>query len=85
MAENLWDFDLSQLASVEYMCASGLGPIHQHKLVNFSKDWTEPLVSPVSPPLSIATSTSPPRFLSPSRVHFIGLLPLMTPAQVATR
>lgn len=84
-AENLWDSDLSQLASAEYMRASGLGPVRRRKSINFSRDRTEPLASLALPPLPTATSTPPPRFPSPSRVQFVGLMPLMTPARAATR
>jgi hypothetical protein len=77
-AGNPWDSDLSALASAEYMRVSGLGPVRRRK----SRD-RERLVPLVSPPPS-ATSTPPPRFPSPSRVQFVGLMPIMTPAQEAT-
>jgi hypothetical protein len=81
-AGNPWDSDLSALASAEYMRVSGLGPVRRRKSIS-SRDRTEPLVPLVSPPPS-ATSTPPPRFPSPSRVQFVGLMPIMTPAQEAT-
>jgi hypothetical protein len=81
-AGNPWDSDLSALASAEYMRVSGLGPVRRRKSIS-SRDRTEPLVPLVSPPPSV-TSTPPPRFPSPSRVQFIGLMPIMTPAQEAT-
>jgi hypothetical protein len=83
-AGNPWDSDLSQLASAEYMRASGLGPVRRRKSINFSRDRTEPLTSLVSAP-STAISTPPPRFPSPSRVQFVGLMPIMTPTRAATR
>ncbi|KAI0005968.1 hypothetical protein BJV74DRAFT_880303 [Russula compacta] len=84
-AENPWDSDLSQIASAEeYMRASGLGPVRRRKSISFSRERTEPLVPLVSP-LSGATSTPPPRFPSPSRVQFVGLMPIMTPVRAATR
>jgi len=81
-AGNPWDSDLSGLASAEYMRVSGLGPVRRRKSIS-SRDRTEPLVPLVSRPPS-ATSTPPPRFPSPSRVQFVGLMPIMTPAQEAT-
>ncbi len=83
-AGNPWDSDLSQLASAEYMRASGLGPVRRRKSINFSRDRTEPLTSLVSAPPT-AISTPPPRFPSPSRVQFVGLMPIMTPTRAATR
>ena len=80
-AGNPWDSDLSALASAEYMRVSGLGPVRRRKFI--SKDRTEPLVPLVSRPSS-ATSTPPPRFPSPSRVQFVGLMPIITPVQEAT-
>jgi hypothetical protein len=82
-AGNPWDSDLSGLASAEYMRASGLGPVRRRKFIS-SRDRTEPLVPLVST-LPNAMSTPPPRFPSPSRVQFVGLMPIMTPAQEATR
>ncbi|KAI0306638.1 hypothetical protein B0F90DRAFT_1665867 [Multifurca ochricompacta] len=79
---NPWDSDLSQLASAEYMRAPGLGPVRRRKSISLSRDRAEPLVPLVSPPLN-ATSTPPPRFSSPSRVQFFGLMPTMTPARPA--
>ena len=81
-AGNPWDSDLSGLASAEYMRVSGLGPVRRRKSIS-SRDRTEPLVPLVSLPPSV-TSTPPPRFPSPSRVQFAGLMPIMTPAQEAT-
>jgi len=81
-AGNPWDSDLSALASAEYMRVSGLGPVRRRKSIS-SRDRTEPLVPLVSRPPSV-TSTPPPRFPSPSRVQFVGLMPIMTPAQEAT-
>jgi hypothetical protein len=82
-ADNPWDSDLSQLASAEYMRAPGLGPVRRRKSIYISRDRTEPLQSLFLPPT--ATSTPPPRFPSPSRVQFVGLMPIMTPARAATR
>ena len=76
-AGNPWDSDLSQLASAESM-VSRLGPVRRRKSITLSRDRTEPLVPLVSSPPS-ATSTPPPRFPSPSRVQFVGLMPAMTP------
>ena len=76
-AGNIWDSDLSQLASAESM-ASSLGPVRRRKSISISRDRIEPLVPLVSSPPS-ATSTPPPRFPSPSRVQFVGLMPAMTP------
>ena len=81
-AGNPWDSDLSALASAEYMRVSGLGPVRRRKFS--SRDRTEPPVPLVSTPPN-AMSTPPPRFPSPSRVQFIGLMPIMTPAQEAAR
>ena len=77
-AGNLWDSDLSQLAEAESMTPS-LGPVRRRKSISLSRDRTEPLVPLVSSPPSGATSTPPPRFPSPSRVQFFGLMPAMTP------
>jgi hypothetical protein len=77
-AGNPWDSDLSLLASAESMLASGLGPVRRRKSISLTRDRTEPLVPLVSSPPS-ATSTPPPRFPSPSRVQFVGLMPAMTP------
>ncbi|KAI9446520.1 hypothetical protein H4582DRAFT_2069841 [Lactarius indigo] len=77
-AGNPWDSDLSQLASAESMLASSLGPVRRRKSITLSRDRTEPIVPLVSSPPS-ATSTPPPRFPSPSRVQFVGLMPAMTP------
>jgi hypothetical protein len=81
-ADNPWDSDLSQLASAEYMRAPG--PVRRRKSIYISRDRTEPL-QPLISPLPTATSTPPPRFPSPSRVQFVGLMPIMTPARAATR
>ncbi|KAH9981359.1 hypothetical protein BGW80DRAFT_1454251 [Lactifluus volemus] len=78
-AGNPWDSDLSQLASAEYMRASGLGPVRRLKTISLTRERMEPLILP--PPN--ATSTPPPRFPSPSRVQFVGLMPTMTPARPA--
>ena len=77
-AGNPWDSDLSQLASAESMLASSLGPVRRRKSISLTRDRTEPLVPLVSS-LPSATSTPPPRFPSPSRVQFVGLMPAMTP------
>ncbi|KAH9001336.1 hypothetical protein EDB92DRAFT_1826074 [Lactarius akahatsu] len=77
-AGNPWDSDLSQLASAESMLASSLGPVRRRKSITLSRDRTEPIVPLVLSPPS-ATSTPPPRFPSPSRVQFVGLMPAMTP------
>ncbi|KAI0273561.1 hypothetical protein BC834DRAFT_840454 [Gloeopeniophorella convolvens] len=77
-AGNVWDSDLSQLASAERVRANGAGPVRRRKSTTLSRDRAEPLAPLVSPPPD-AASTPPPRFPSPQRVKFIGLMPAMTP------